>query len=109
MIDVLIASYLEPNFVDQVRRINGVRVTYEPALLPRPRYLCDHVGHPLQRTSKDEQRLRGYLADAEVLFDFDHTPGGVGPCRFELECNHPTVNSLEPYSVIVKEAITCVD
>jgi len=73
LIDVLIASYLEPNFVDQVRRINGVRVTYEPALLPRPRYLCDHVGHPLQRTSKDEQRLRGYLADAEVLFDFDHT------------------------------------
>lgn len=73
MIDVLIASYLESNFVDQIRAIKGVRVTYEPALLPQPRYLCDHVGHPLQRTVKDEQRWRGHLAGAEVLFDFDYT------------------------------------
>lgn len=72
-IELLIASYLEPHFVDQVRRIDGVRVMYEPALLPQPRYQCDHVGHPLQRTSKDEDRWRGYLADAEVLFDFDYT------------------------------------
>lgn len=72
-VDVLIASYLEPNFVDQIRRIDGSHVTYEPALLPQPRYLCDHVGHPLQRSSEDEQRWRGHLADAEVLFDFDYT------------------------------------
>jgi len=72
-IELLIASYLEPHFVDQVRRVDGVRVMYEPSLLPQPRYLCDHVGHPLQRTSKDEDRWRGYLADAEVLFDFDYT------------------------------------
>ena len=70
---MLIASYLEPEFVDRIRRVDGVRVTYEPGLLPRPRYLCDHVGHPLQRAAEDERRWRGYLAEAEVLFDFDHT------------------------------------
>jgi glyoxylate/hydroxypyruvate reductase A len=72
-LNVLIASFLEPTFIDQIRRIASVHVTYEPALLPRPRYLCDHVGHPLQRTSEDERRWRTYLADAEVLFDFDYT------------------------------------
>jgi phosphoglycerate dehydrogenase-like enzyme len=72
-VDVLIASYLEPDFVDQIRHVRGVQVTYEPALLPQPRYLCDHVGHPLQRSSEDEQRWRRHLADAEVLFDFDYT------------------------------------
>ncbi|HET8679958.1 MAG TPA: D-2-hydroxyacid dehydrogenase, partial [bacterium] len=59
---VLIASYLEPEYVDQIRRVDGVRVIYEPALLPRPRYLTDHVGHPLQRTPDEERRWRGYLA-----------------------------------------------
>jgi len=72
-VELLIASYLEPRYVDQIRRIDGVRVTCEPALLPQPRYPCDHVGHPLQRSPEDEQRWRGYLAAAEVLFDFDHT------------------------------------
>ncbi len=70
---VLIASFLEPEYVEQIRRVGGVRVIYEPALLPRPRYLCDHVGHSLQRTLDEERLWRGYLADAEVLFDFDHT------------------------------------
>lgn len=70
---VLIASYLEPSFVDRIRAVGGVQAIYEPALLPRPRYLCDHVGHPLRRTEEDERRWRAYLADAEVLFDFDHT------------------------------------
>jgi len=72
-VDVLIASFLEPDFVHQIRDIDGVQVTYEPALLPQPRYPCDHVGHPLQRSSEDEQRWRRHLADAEVLFDFDYT------------------------------------
>ncbi|MDQ7840539.1 MAG: D-2-hydroxyacid dehydrogenase [bacterium] len=49
-----------------------MRVIYEPALLPEPRYLCDHVGRPLQRIEEDELRWRGYLAEAEVLFDFDY-------------------------------------
>ncbi|MGH2403510.1 MAG: D-2-hydroxyacid dehydrogenase [bacterium] len=74
---VLIASFLELEYVEQIRRVGGVRVIYEPALLPRPRYLCDHVGHPLLRTPDEERRWRYYLAEAEVLFDFDYTNLGT--------------------------------
>lgn len=72
-VDLLMASYLEPNLIDRIRGVKGVRVTYEPDLLPRPRYVCDHVGYPLKRSPEDEHRWRGYLASAEVLFDFDYT------------------------------------
>ena len=69
---VLIASYLEPQFVAQIRQQDGIRVAYEADLVPQPRYPCDHVGHPLRRSAEDEARWRGLLADAEVLFDFDY-------------------------------------
>lgn len=69
---VLIASYLEPHLVERIRGAGEVRVIYEPALLPSPRYPCDHFGHPLERSPEDEARWRGYLAEAEVLFDFDY-------------------------------------
>jgi glyoxylate/hydroxypyruvate reductase len=72
-VEVLIASYLEPEYVDRIRQIDGVRVTFDPALLPQPRYGSDHVGSPLQRSPENEQRWRAYLAGAEVLYDFDHT------------------------------------
>jgi glyoxylate/hydroxypyruvate reductase A len=72
-VDVLIASYLEPELVDRIGRVGAVRVRYEPALLPKPRYPCDHIGHPHRRTDDEERRWRGYLAEAEVMFDFDHT------------------------------------
>ncbi|MDR7544242.1 MAG: D-2-hydroxyacid dehydrogenase [Armatimonadota bacterium] len=71
--NVLIASYLEPELVDRIKRVGAVRVIYEPALLPSPRYPCDHVGHPHRRTTDEERRWRRYLAEAEVMFDFDHT------------------------------------
>ena len=73
MLTVLITTYLEEAFVEQIRGVGGVRVLHEPVLVPRPRYLCDHVGHPLQRTEEEERRWRRLLADAEVMFDFDHT------------------------------------
>ncbi len=82
-VELVIASSLEPGLVDRIRRIDGVRVTYDPALLPQPRYRCDHVGHPLERSPEDERRWRGYLAGAEVLFDFDYT-------------NLPTLKTLIP-------------
>jgi len=72
-VQVLLASYLEPEFVERIRRLDGVQVAYDAALLPKPRYLCDHVGRPLRRSPEDEQRWRGHLARAEVLFDFDYT------------------------------------
>ncbi len=74
---VLIASYLEPHFVERIRGAGEVRVIYEPALLPEPRYPCDHFGRPLKRTEEDERRWRDYLAEAEVLFDFDYPNAAV--------------------------------
>lgn len=74
---VLIASYLEPHFVERIRGAGEVRVIYEPSLLPAPRYPCDHFGRPLKRTVDDERRWRGYLAEAEVLFDFDYPNADV--------------------------------
>ncbi|HEY6102105.1 MAG TPA: NAD(P)-dependent oxidoreductase, partial [bacterium] len=47
-------------------------MTFDPALLPVPRYPCDHAGRPLQRSPEDERRWRTYLAAAEVMFDFDY-------------------------------------
>jgi glyoxylate/hydroxypyruvate reductase A len=72
-VTVLIASYLEPEHVARIGRVAGARIVYEPALLPPPRYPCDHVGGPLRRAAADERRWRGLLAEAEVMFDFDYT------------------------------------
>ncbi len=70
---VLTASYLEAEHVRRIAAVEGVRVIYEPDLVPPPRYTCDHVGSPMTRTDNDERRWRGYLAEAEVMFDFDYT------------------------------------
>jgi phosphoglycerate dehydrogenase-like enzyme len=70
--NVLIASYLETTYVERIRAEEGVRVVYEASLLPTPRYTCDHVGNPLQRSPADEARWREHLAWAEVMFDFDY-------------------------------------
>jgi glyoxylate/hydroxypyruvate reductase len=69
---VLVASYLEPEHAARIAAIPGARVIYEPNLLPRPRYVADHDGAPLERSPADERRWRGHLAEAEVMFDFDH-------------------------------------
>ena len=71
-VTVLIASYLEAEHIERIKEISGIRVICERSLLPTPRYPCDHIGHPLTRSPEDEQRWRGYLAEAEVMFDFDH-------------------------------------
>ena len=70
---VLIASYLERECVEQIGLIDGIRVTYDPALLPPPTYPCDHHFGSIQRTPDEEERWRGYLREAEVMFDFDYT------------------------------------
>jgi glyoxylate/hydroxypyruvate reductase A len=71
-VNVLIASYFEPELIERIRTVAGILVVYDSALLPAPRYSCDHVGHPLTRAPEDERRWRAHLADAEVMFDFDH-------------------------------------
>lgn len=71
---VLIASYLEPEHVDRVRRLGGrVRVVYAPELLRPPRYAADHKGGARERTPEQEARWRALLREADVLFDFDQT------------------------------------
>ncbi len=72
-VTVLIASYLEREHVARISRTSGARVIYDPDLLPRPRYIADHTGLPLDRPPAAERRWRGYLAEADVMFDFDYT------------------------------------
>jgi phosphoglycerate dehydrogenase-like enzyme len=70
---VLIASYLEPEYAEQIARVDGIRVIYDPALLPAPRYQADHTSASIRRSPEEEGRWRGYLREAEVMFDFDYT------------------------------------
>lgn len=71
---VLIASYLEPEHVERIRRVDPrVDVVYEPHLLRPPRYAADHNGVPVARSPEDEVLWRTLLAKADVLFDFDYT------------------------------------
>ena len=71
---VLIASYLEPEYVAQIRAVEPrIEVLYDPSLLAAPRYVADHGGGPLNRTPEQEARWREMLARADVLFDFDRT------------------------------------
>jgi glyoxylate/hydroxypyruvate reductase A len=74
LLTVLIASYLEPEHVERIRKVDErLDVVYEPDLLPRPRYAADHVGAPLQRSPEQEARWQALLGRADVLFDFDYT------------------------------------
>jgi phosphoglycerate dehydrogenase-like enzyme len=77
--EVLIASYLEPELVERIAAAEPrARVTYEPALLPAPRFPADHVGVPPRLGDAELTRWREHLARAEVMFDFDwHDPAGI--------------------------------
>lgn len=68
---VLIATYLEPEHVDRIRRGWDGPVLYEPDLLPAPRYVADHNGEPRTLTSAQLDAWRQRLAEAEISFDFD--------------------------------------
>lgn len=72
-INILIATYLEPEHVERIRAVDErLHVLYEPELLGAPRYPADHYNLP-QRTPAQEAQWRELLAEAEVLFDFDPT------------------------------------
>ena len=73
-LEVLIASFLEPEQVDRIRMVDPrLHVVYEPDLLRPPRYAADHKGFPLDRTAEQEARWRRHLNKADILFDFDQT------------------------------------
>ena len=72
-VSVLIASYLEPKYVEQIAAVDQrIHVHYQPELLPTPRYPSDHVGTPRELSDSQEQQWRSLLAGADVLFDFDY-------------------------------------
>jgi phosphoglycerate dehydrogenase-like enzyme len=70
---IVIASFLEPHYVEQIQQaVPEARILYDPALIPPPRYVADHIGRPdFRRNSEDEARFRSWLAEADVLYDFD--------------------------------------
>lgn len=70
---ILIASYLEPELVGRIQQeFPEVRVLYRPDLLGTPRYIADH-NPPVQRTAEQEAEWKSLLAQADILFDFDHS------------------------------------
>lgn len=72
-VTVLIASYLEPGHIERIRAVDPrLNVIYEPDLLSTPRYAADHTGTPRTLTPEQEARWRALLAQADILFDFDH-------------------------------------
>jgi phosphoglycerate dehydrogenase-like enzyme len=77
--EVVIASYLEPELVERIAAAEPrAHVTYEPALLPAPRFPSDHVGSPPELGADKLARWRQLTAAAEVLFDFDwHEPASL--------------------------------
>jgi len=72
--NILITSYLEPEYVDLIRQVDDrLNVVYHPGLLPQPRYPSDHTGMTLHRTHDQEARWQQLLSKAGILFDFDQT------------------------------------
>lgn len=71
-LNILIASYLEPEFVQQIaQEVPQADVIYRPDLIGRPRYIADHSSRP-ERSPEQEAEWRALLAQADVLFDFDY-------------------------------------
>jgi phosphoglycerate dehydrogenase-like enzyme len=72
--NILIASYLEPEYVERIRQVDvRLKVVYEPDLLRPPRYAADHVGAVRERTPQEEARWLQLLREADIMFDFDRT------------------------------------
>lgn len=72
-IAVFISSYLEPEYVEQIRAVDPVRldVIYEPDLFPPRRYVADHHAPPGFHLSLDQQqRYLEHVRGAEVMWDF---------------------------------------
>ncbi|HTD64421.1 MAG TPA: D-2-hydroxyacid dehydrogenase [Verrucomicrobiae bacterium] len=68
---VLIAAPFEPEHVERIRAVDPrIELLHDPDLLPRPRYVSDHAGAPLQRTPEQEARFLEMLGRAEVVLDF---------------------------------------
>ncbi len=73
MPNVLICSYLEPELVERIAASDAsVSVQYRPDLIPAPRYVADHSGHPFVRDADQRAEWSALMQGADVLFDFDY-------------------------------------
>jgi glyoxylate/hydroxypyruvate reductase A len=71
VINVLIASPLEPELVDRIRAVEVVdEVLFAPELLPRARYPNDHGGTPVVLDATGQADWDALLARATVLFGY---------------------------------------
>jgi phosphoglycerate dehydrogenase-like enzyme len=68
-VNVLIATPVEPELVELIRRRGpGHHVTFEPDLLPTPRYPSDHRGQiDFARDEAAQMRWNNHLAGAEIM------------------------------------------
>ncbi len=72
-LNILIASYLEPKYVQQIQdQFPQVTINYRPDLIGEPQYIAHHTAR-IDRTPEQEEEWRILLAQADVLFDFDFT------------------------------------
>ncbi|GAB4123473.1 MAG: D-2-hydroxyacid dehydrogenase [Roseiflexaceae bacterium] len=72
-LNLLIATYLEPEYIEQIRAISPrLHVVYRPDLIPSARYAADHY-NTITRTPEQEAEWRDLLAQADLMFDFDPT------------------------------------
>ncbi|MFP4457504.1 MAG: D-2-hydroxyacid dehydrogenase [Clostridia bacterium] len=73
--NVLITSYLEPEYVAEIAAVDErLNVINRPDLIPPPRYIADHNGSPdFKRSTEQEAQWQELLAQADILFDFDHS------------------------------------
>jgi glyoxylate/hydroxypyruvate reductase len=73
-INVLIASYLEPEYIERICQVDSrLKIIYRPDLLGVPRYAADHTAPARKLNEAEEAEWRKYLAGADILFDFDYS------------------------------------
>ena len=67
---VLITSPLEARHVERIRALDrGVQVLHAPELLPRTRYVADHIGAPFTRSPAQQERFQSMVAEADIFWD----------------------------------------
>lgn len=78
-LDVVIATPLESELAARIDELADVRLHYDPALLPPPRYPSDHRGDPdFARSPADESRWQAMLHGSEAMYGFPgDTPDGL--------------------------------
>lgn len=73
-LNLLVATYMEPEHIEKIRKVDDrLNVIYDPTLIPAPRFVGDHLGHPLTRTPEQDKKWLELLADADIMLDFDKT------------------------------------